>query len=115
MMAGRKQRARGKRIFTGTLAAFSRGALTSLVAHLIGLSLQDPADRQAERVCLREYDRERDQVVDVSAQFQVVQSVMSRKPQLHLSESQSQFIADRGFEPRARDLHRLLQAKSSRD
>ena len=56
MIAGRKQRASGNRIFTGTLAAFSPRPLTSLVAHLIGLSLQDPADREAERVRLREND-----------------------------------------------------------
>ena len=112
MIAGRKHSASGNRIFTGTLAAFSRAPLTSLVAHLVRLSLQDPANRQAERVGLRENDRKRDQVVNVGPQLQVVQGVMTREPKLHLSERQAQLIADRRFETRTRDLHGLLQAES---
>ena len=76
MIAGRKHSASGKRILTGTFAAFSR-ALAALVTHLVCLGLQHAADRQPERVCLCEDDSEGHQVVDVGTKFHVLERVLT--------------------------------------
>jgi hypothetical protein len=61
----------------GYLRGLLARTLTPLVTHLIGLSLQNPTDREAKGVGLRKHHRKRDQVVDVGPQLQVLQGVMS--------------------------------------
>ena len=75
-----------------------------------------PADTRPigrpERICLRQDDSERHQVVDVGAELHVLERVLTGESELHLPEREPQLVAHRRLEARARDLHGLLQPET---
>ena len=95
MMAGRKHRASGKRIFTGTLAAFSRARWRRLsrISSACACSTR-PIGRPSASACDK-HDGEGHEVVDVGAQLHVLQRVVAREPELHLPQREPQLVADR--------------------